>query len=198
MNKKAKILFIIGIIFIILAGALAVYFTNEEQKSSYNSKKMFEKLVKVVSKDNDEIKTSENGFEYIVIDNIEYIGYIEIPTLNLKLPITNGYTYSSLKKSPALYYGTISNNLVICGHSYKSHFGYLSELQTNDKVIFTDVRGNKYSYKVELIEELKPYEIEKMIESEFDLTLYTCTKDSMNRVTVRCNREGKEVYGLKL
>lgn len=189
MNKKAKILFIIGIVLIIIAGILAIYYASEEKRSSYSSKKAFEKLIKVVSKENDEIKTSDNGFEYIVIDGIEYIGYIEIPTLNLELPITNGYSYASLKKSPALYYGTISNNLVICGHSYKSHFGYLYELKKGDKVIFTDVRGNKYIYKVELIEELKPYDVEKMIESDFDLTLYTCTKDSMNRVTVRCNRE---------
>ena len=27
-----------------------------------------------------------------------------------------------------------------------------------------------------------------MIESNFDLTLYTCTKDSKSRVTIRCNR----------
>lgn len=28
-----------------------------------------------------------------------------------------------------------------------------------------------------------------MLDSEFDLTLYTCTDDGINRVTVRCNKK---------
>ena len=31
-------------------------------------------------------------------------------------------------------------------------------------------------------------DIKKMIESEFDLTLFTCTSDSQDRITVRLNR----------
>ena len=38
------------------------------------------------------------------------------------------------------------------------------------------------------IEVLEPTDIEEMINSEFDLTLYTCTSDSMRRIAVRCNR----------
>ena len=43
---------------------------------------------------------------------------------------------------------------------------------------------------METVEILKPTEIKEMIESNFDLTLYTCTKDSKSRVTIRCNRIG--------
>ena len=87
-----------------------------------------------------------------------------------------------------LFYGNLNKNLVICGHSYKAHFGDLYKLKQKDKVIFIDVNNNKYVYEVELIETLKSTDVRDMIESDFDLTLYTCTKDGKNRVTVRCNR----------
>ena len=80
-----------------------------------------------------------------------------------------------------------NNNLVICGHSYKAHFGNLYKLKKGDLVIFTDVLNNKYIYEVELVEELLPTSIKEMIESDFDLTLYTCTKDALKRVVIRCN-----------
>ena len=61
----------------------------------------------------------------------------------------------------------------------------------NDFIIANDVslqHGNNYFYEVLEIEILKPTEVSEMINNDFDLTLYTCTSDSKNRVTVRCNR----------
>ena len=134
----------------------------------------------------EESKNEENNL--IVINDLEYIGYIVIPSLDLNLPVSKNFSYSSLKKTPALYYGSVkNNNLVICGHSYKAHFGSLYKLKKGDTIIFTDISNNKYVYEVELIEELSPTSIKEMIESDFDLTLYTCTKDTLKRVVVRCN-----------
>ena len=47
---------------------------------------------------------------------------------------------------------------------------------------------NIYKYEVLEIEILNPKEVSKMIDNNFDLTLYTCTNDGLNRITVRCNR----------
>ena len=46
----------------------------------------------------------------------------------------------------------------------------------------------QFIYKVEVIEVLGPDDVTEMIENDFDLTLYTCTKDNLNRVTVRLNK----------
>ena len=134
-------------------------------------------------------KDNNKNEDEIVIDDLKYIGYIVIPSLDLNLPISKEFSYSSLKKSPTLYYGSLmNNNMVICGHSYKSHFRYLYKLKQGDEVIFVDTKNNRYTYKVELVEELASTDIKEMIESDFDLTLYTCTRDGLRRVTVRCNR----------
>ena len=39
----------------------------------------------------------------------------------------------------------------------------------------------------EAIEILEATDINNMLDSQFDLTLYTCTKDSLRRVTIRAN-----------
>ena len=46
---------------------------------------------------------------------------------------------------------------------------------------------------MEVIEILGPTDIKEMIENEFDLTLFTCTSDSQNRVTVRLNRVDNQI-----
>lgn len=44
------------------------------------------------------------------------------------------------------------------------------------------------AYEVTEVEELQPTEIGQMLESGYDLTLYTCTYGGQSRVTVRCSR----------
>ena len=61
-------------------------------------------------------------------------------------------------------------------------------LKQKDNIIFTDVDGYTYIYEVLEIEILNPKEVSKMINNDFDLTLYTCTSDGLNRITIRCNR----------
>ncbi len=181
MNKIAKKILIFGISLIALSFLLLIHFEWEEKYSKRESNNIMNKLI------DEESKNEENNL--IVINDLEYIGYIVIPSLDLNLPVSKNFSYSSLKKTPALYYGSVkNNNLVICGHSYKSHFGYLYKLKKGDEIIFIDVNNNKYTYKVELVEELESTDIKEMVESDFDLTLYTCTKDGLRRVTVRCNR----------
>lgn len=181
MKRIAKIFLIIGIICILIAFSLWIYFNYEEVYSKKKSDETIKYLVKEISDSNVE--------ETINIDEFEYIGYLIIPSLNLKLPITKNYTTTSLNISPSVYYGSIkSNNLVICGHSYKAHFGNLYKLNQGEEVVIVDVNNNTYTYQVELTEILDKTNIKEMIESDFDLTLYTCTKDGLKRVTVRLNR----------
>ena len=179
MNKTAKKILFIGISLIIIAFILLIYFEWEEIYSKKESNNIMNTI----------INNKDNNIDEIVIDDLKYIGYIVIPTLNLNLPISKEFSYSSLKKSPTLYYGSLeNNNMVICGHSYKSHFKYLYKLKQGDEVIFVDTKNNRYTYKFELVEELASTDIKEMIESYFDLTLYNCTRDGLRRVTVRCNR----------
>ncbi len=182
MNKKGKSLLIVGILFVVMSMLLTIHFEYEQVYSKIKSDDTMKQILNKTIDNKENIKTIE-------INGLEYVGYLVIPSLELNLPVTKEYTPYSLKISPSIYYGSIeSNNLVICGHAYRNIFGNLYKLKPGDIVIFTDVNNKSYKYEVELIEELGSTDIKEMVESDFDLTIYTCTNDNLRRVTVRCNR----------
>jgi len=97
--------------------------------------------------------------------------------------------YKNLKIAPCRYYGSPNTfDLILCAHSYKKHFRYIGTLEKGASIIFKDINGNSYIYEVVKQEVLEATDVKKMIENDYDLTLYTCTKDGLKRITVRCNR----------
>ena len=120
-----------------------------------------------------------------------YIGTLEIPKLDLRLPVMSDWDYPSLKIAPCRYYGSAySGDLVISAHNYESHFGLLKQLMPGDTVRFTDVNGNLFAYSVANQELLQLDQVEAMRESGYELTLFTCTVGGASRVTVRCVQTG--------
>lgn len=128
------------------------------------------------------------------IDGETYIGVVEIPSLELSLPVMSDWSYPQLKKAPCRYVGSVySHDAVICGHNYDRHFGRLKELVPGDEVRFTDMDGNVFRYSVCAVEQLAKTAVEEMQTGDWDLTLFTCTKGGVMRVTVRCALEGYTV-----
>lgn len=123
------------------------------------------------------------------IDGHEYVGYIEIPALELRLPVLSEWSYPNLKISPCRYAGSVYlNSMVIAAHNYERHFGGLKNLEIGDAVAFTDVDGNVFHYSVTEVGQLDPTKPITLWEGEWDLTLFTCTLGGQYRVTVRCAR----------
>lgn len=121
------------------------------------------------------------------LGDVACIGILEIPALDLELPVISSWSYSSLRLAPCRYSGSAyKGNLVIAAHNYQSHFGGLRTLPEGSEVFFTDAVGNRFSYYVAVTEALTPWSMDDMTSGEWPLTLFTCTLDSQNRVTVRC------------
>ena len=189
MNKFSKYLIILGILCILLSITLYIKNKYQELDTGKKSKEMLDIIeTKINVSDKEEIKSNTEDL-VLNISGYDYIGVINIPSLNIKLPIMRETDYDRLAISPCKYYGNINtNDLVLCAHDYVNQFGKISNLKEDDIVIITDVLGNNYVYKVVLTEELNPTDITNMIDSPFDLTLYTCSYGALKRITVRCNR----------
>lgn len=189
MNKFSKYLIILGILCILLSITLYIKNKYQELDTGKKSKEILDIIeTKINVSDKEEIKTNTEDL-VLNISGYDYIGVISIPSLNIKLPIIRETDYDRLAISPCKYYGNITtNDLVLCAHDYVNQFGKISNLKEDDIVIITDVLGNNYVYKVVLTEELNPTDITNMIDSPFDLTLYTCSYGALKRITVRCNR----------
>ena len=123
------------------------------------------------------------------IDGVDYIGVLEIPALELELPIMSQWSYPNLKIAPCRYQGSAyQNDLILLAHNYSRHFGQIHTLEPGDTVCFTDADGTRFMYEVSLVEQLERTAIEEMESGDWDLTLFTCTVGGAARVTVRCQQ----------
>ena len=121
------------------------------------------------------------------VESNDYIGVLEIPSLEISLPVMSEWSYPKLKTSPCRYSGSAyTGNLAIAAHNYRTHFGSIKNLAAGVQVIFTDVKGRCFYYEVDAVEVLEPTAIQDMISEEWDLTLFTCTPGGQARVAVRC------------
>lgn len=198
MNRMGKSFIIIGILLIVSSTGLLIRNNYEEYEAGEKSAAVLQSMkvnIESINNDTEEVVLSEEDSSFekemsiVNVEGYDYMGVITIPSLGIELPVMNDYDEERLRIAPVRYYGSIfTNDLVICAHSYKTHFGNLNKLNQGDMVILTDVNGEIYIYEVLEIEVLEASDVEEMLDSEFDLTLYTCTDDGRNRVTVRCNR----------
>ena len=119
----------------------------------------------------------------------ECIGYLDIPSLSLLLPIISDWDYARLNVAPCRHFGSVyTDDLVIAGHNYKRHFSYLSKLNPGDAVLFCDTDGAVHSYTVSSVEQVDASEVDSVKNSGHSLTLYTCTYFGNIRTVVFCDR----------
>ena len=210
MSKKkknwiGKIFTITGLLLFAAALALSVYNLWDGYRAEQSREKLLEEYRDKNQNISDEGEQAEESDGQIPdyqlnpemempevmleeLDGAACIGVLEIPAIDLKLPVLSEWSYPLLKKAPCRYSGSAYlDNIVIAAHNYRTHFGKLKELETGDEVIFTDAAGNRFEYKVAVVEALTPQSVEDMTSGEWALSLFTCTLDGKNRVTVRCD-----------
>lgn len=197
--KGTKICMASGGILVIAAVCLILYNRLEDMRAGQEAESALAKLEQEIEEETgkpDKVSDAKSRQEDAADSETEtasgssydYMGYLTIPALGLKLPVISDLSMSKLRSAPCRYTGdTEAGNLVIAGHNYSRHFGKLSHLQTGDLVELTDTEGKSVYYKVEKIETLGPYAYSEMVDSPYALTLFTCTFGGAERVTVRCS-----------
>lgn len=174
----------VGVVSIAFSVVLAINNFSESNKAKKQADEVLKQLSvseNIVIENNKSVKT---------VGEHSYIGILYIPVLQLYLPVMDTFEYSALKISPCCYSGSAeTNDLVIAGHNYRSHFGMLNKLKAKDEVFFFTASGQKIKYHVENTEILSPGDVKPMIENDYDLSLFTCTLSGSKRLTVRCTIE---------
>ena len=133
------------------------------------------------------VKLSKKTARPIELETYYYIGFITIPKLGISLPVQESWSDYNLRISPCRYSGDIANGkMIIAAHNYDSHFGRIKELSVGDEVIFTDTLDREYYFTVADTENISGSDPLKMESGDWALSLFTCTFDGSDRVTVRC------------
>lgn len=128
------------------------------------------------------------------------MGYVEIPSIQVNLPIYHGTSSATLEIGAghllggSLPVGGESTHTIITAHSgmaSKKMFSDLPQLEIGD-VFYLEVLGEKLAYQVDQIKTVLPYDTSCLgiIEGEDYCTLITCTPFGINthRLLVRGTR----------
>ena len=126
------------------------------------------------------------------VDGYDYIGILEIPALELAVPILSDWDEKKLDIAPCRHFGSVeTDDLVIAGHNYRRHFLNLYKLNVEDEIRFTTMDGTEIDYTVAEKRTLEATAVDTVLESEYDLILYTCTYSGTERTAVFCKRTDK-------
>lgn len=205
LKKKAGIVFVILGAVLILSALFLFYLNQKENEEAGEEARMAlqavqeaiearneaEEMNAADSKEDTELQQEEA--DTVEIDGYDYVGYLAIPCLGLELPVMEDWSYSKLKIAPCRQAGSVkSDDLVIAGHNYERHFGKLKLLAQGEALTFTDINGQIFEYIVGEVTTLEPTAVDEVLNSEWDLVLYTCTYGGASRVAVGCERISKD------
>jgi len=211
MPKKAGIIFVaLGVVLILSALLLFCYNGFENYCAGQQAESLMADIHSVIAEETEspakpaeiEIEIAEteetlsDETSVVMIDGYEYIGYISIPEWELELPVMGEWDYSRLKIAPCRHFGAAeTDDLVIAGHNYKTHFGPLHRLEEGEEIVFTQINGVKNKYTLSRLEILAPDAVEEVLNSGYDLVLYTCTLGGATRVVAFCDRVTENICG---
>ena len=146
------------------------------------------------------LSASENYGSLLNLAGDGIMGYVEIPTIGVTLPIYHGTNNSTLERGvghllgSSLPVGGESTHSVLTAHSGMASAKMFSDLDRLKKgdVFFLDVLGERLAYQVDQIKTVLPYDT-TFLQTEIgnDLcTLVTCTPFGVNthRLLVRGTR----------
>ncbi len=193
---------VVGLLFCAAALFLAMYNLWDDSRAGKDASQAYELVAEEIVRDQQEeteaeVEQEEELPDFVIhpempmpeeeIDGQMYIGVVEMPTLELSLPIISEWSDEKLRLSPCRYVGSAyTRDLILSGHSYKNHFRYIRDLAAGDPVIFTDMDGNRFIYEVLGMEVIADWDIERMEAGDWDLSLFTCTYGGKSRNTIRC------------
>ena len=203
MNRKiGNTLILLGLLLLLGAGGLTAYNIWDGIRAERTSQHIIQEmdigqdLVEALDQEPDD----DPEMPVIEVEGNYYIGILEIPSLQLTLPVMDRWDYTRLKISPCVYSGSYkTDDLVICAHNYARHFSPVKWIDMGADVYLITVDCRVYHYQVINRETLQPGSVENMIENtnnttdgtvtnEWDLTLFTCNTGGQTRCAVRCAR----------
>lgn len=196
-GRAGKTLIVTGILMLVSALCLTGYNFYDEFRAGMASGHILESLeqTSLSSQESDNLElpdyiiNPDMEMPTIEIEGNDYIGVLQIPSLELTLPVISQWSYPGLRVAPCRYSGSVySGSMVVAGHNYRTCFGRIGTLTNGEQVLFTDVKGRTFRYEVAGTETINADDAEEMISEEWDLTLFTCTLGGKARVAVRCQR----------
>ena len=146
-RKIGTLIMTIGLLLLATALGLVGYNLLRDRKAGNESDARLAELQKAITKQTvsaqpENLRMFGDGqkavpeMETLEIDAERYIGVLQIPDLELELPVMQDWNYENLTVAPCRYSGSCyGGDLVICAHNYGKHFSPIRNIEPGtDKI----------------------------------------------------------------
>ena len=190
--KKGKfpIVLVLGICLVVISFALIVGLQIRTHIGANESRKVVTRMSELLPERTAGVPgiSPNPNMPVLEIHDVDYVALIEIPSLNLALPVADAWNSQKLYSSPARFYGSCYDNSLVIGGSDNSHqFSFCDKIDNGTVIIVTDMTGTQFSYTVSRVDRSKSAESNWLISRDYDLTLFCRDALSMEYVAVRCS-----------
>ncbi len=128
----------------------------------------------------------DNTMSALYIDGIGFVGILEFPRFDSVLPVCESWGNSF--KYPSRFSGSVYDRSIIIGAtSQKGQYDFYREISVGDRIYFTDMEGNRYSYSVTDIRYEKNADISALNKREASLTVFIKNVSAFEYIIVFCN-----------
>ena len=122
------------------------------------------------------------------IEGADYVALLEIPSMQISLPVADKWDGNKLFNAPARFTGSAyDHTLVIGGTDASYQFGFCDEIDNGTRITVTDMTGAQFTYEVASVDRAKKAESAWLADPQYQLTLYCRDTYSMEYIAVRCN-----------
>jgi len=188
-RKLGIMMIIAGAVLILAAAAIFAMYDRQEWEAEANAETLLQQVHMQMETNQNPLADICNVEDRLSEFNLAYcepMGILQIEKLGFELPVLEDWSYQFLTIAPCRYSGSVEErNLILLGHNYDRHFGTLKTLEIGNEIRFYDMENQEYCYQVGEIEILESTQLEDLVTSGYDLSLFTCTPGGQRRVVVR-------------
>lgn len=176
MKRRVFAIFLIVIGISIIVSAFLM--KNSSKKVQHKMLEDFQSTIQESANDKDKSPNNKPVKE----ENINAMGIMIIPKIDLKVAIAEGVDNEILKYAVGHFEGTAmpgeKGNFCVAGHrsyTYNEYFNRLDEVKIGDEII-VKTHKNEFKYKVDDIKIVEPKEVSVLDNTKKStITLVTCT-----------------------
>lgn len=187
-KRKFPIVLVLGIVLVLIGCVLAVVLLIRARIGADNTRAVVEQMNMLLPQRSVGTPDSypHSQMPILEIDGVDYVAMIEIPSMNVNLPVADKWDGAKLFESPARFYGSAYRAPLVIGGTDDAHqFAFCSSIDNGTSVVVTDMLGAQFSYTVTRVDRSETAETLWLI-GDADLTLYCQDVFSMEYIAVRC------------
>ena len=190
-GKIFRIMMFLGFILIVLSICIFVGWHISINKNAENLKEYISMISSVMPEKQNVVleEKSDKSMPVFSAKGKDFIGLIEFVANGRKFPICADF--DNIEAYPCRKKGSIYDASIIIGATdFSGQIDFIDKIFVSDKITFTDMLGDCYSYKVVDIRYSDNANLEHLNKKDYDLTLFIKKTYSSEYVIISCMAAG--------